>query len=105
MTEGKAKAANLQLTTKQAARLLNVSERSVYLARRVRLLRPDLEPRIMGGELSLNEAHCIATGKAKPTSWDRLASAWRNASDEDRERLAFVILRAQAKGAGDDLDP
>ena len=55
--------ANLQITVKQAAKAVNVSERSVYMAKAVLRLRPDLEAQIMAGEMSLNQAHQIATGK------------------------------------------
>jgi hypothetical protein len=77
---------------KQAAELMKVSERGIYMARKVLRLRPDLEPEIMAGRMSINEAHRLATAKAKPTSWDRLVKAWNSATDEDRERLVFLIL-------------
>jgi hypothetical protein len=59
--------ANLQsrLTVKQEAKLMNVSERLVYMAGKVLRLRPDLEPEIAAGRMSINEAHRIATGKPK----------------------------------------
>ena len=82
--------ANLQskgMTVKQAAAMLNISERTVYMARKVHRLRPDLAVKVLAGEMSLNEAHHIATGARKPTSWDRLVSAWNAATDEDRARL------------------
>jgi hypothetical protein len=56
------------------------SERMVYMARKVMSLRPDLEPEILAGKMSRNEAHRIATGKAKPTSWNRLVSVWNAAT-------------------------
>lgn len=88
--------ANLQsprLTVKDAARLMNVSERMVYVAGVVLRLRPDLAAKVEAGTMSMNEAHRIATGKAKATSWDRLVRAWNNASDDDRARLALLILK------------
>jgi hypothetical protein len=83
------KTANLQrrLTVKQAATIMNVSERLVYMVRAVRRLRPDLAAMVEAGTMTLNEAHRIATGKAKPTSWDRLVKAWNNATPEERARL------------------
>lgn len=85
------KPANLQLTIKDAARLMNVSERSVYTAKRIARLRPDLTAKVEAGEMSLRQADMIATGKAKPTSWDRLVTAWNNATDDDRGRLALLL--------------
>jgi hypothetical protein len=81
--------ANLQprLTVKQAAVMLNVSERLIYMAGKVQRLRPDLGDKVMAGEMSLNEAHRIAIGKRRATSWDRLLTAWNSATDEDRARL------------------
>jgi hypothetical protein len=55
--------ANLQFTVRQAARLMNVSERSVYMARKVQRLRPDLADAVIRGEISLNRAYLIATGR------------------------------------------
>jgi hypothetical protein len=76
-----------KVTTKQVTALMNVSERSVYTARKVMRLRPDLEPAIMAGRMSLNEALRVAEERVKPTSWDRLVKAWSAATDEDRARL------------------
>lgn len=81
--------ANLQrrLTVKERAALVNVSPRLISMADKVVRLRPDLEPQIMAGTMTVNQAHRIATGATKPTSWDRLVTAWNNASDDDRARL------------------
>lgn len=88
--------ANLQTpSVKQLATLMNVSERAIYMARKVGRLRPDLIAEIDAGKMSVNEAHRIATGKAKPTSWDRLVTAWNNASEDDQARLALAIFRAE----------
>lgn len=89
--------ANLQtgLTVKQAAKAMNVSERSVYMAMKIVRLRPDLEPLIAAGKLTLHKALKIAEGKdqeAKPTSYDRLLKAWNAATDEDRERLVLAAM-------------
>ncbi|MEX0319029.1 MAG: hypothetical protein AB3N21_13810 [Ruegeria sp.] len=88
--------ANLRprVTVKQAAELMNVSERSVYLARAVNRLRPDLATEIEAGRLSINEAHRIATGKSKPTCWDRLVKAWSAASPAEQKRF-YSMLRQQ----------
>lgn len=86
--------ANLQprMTVRQAATLMNVSERSIYMARAVHRLRPDLAMEIDAGRLSVAAAHRIATGKGKPTSWDRLVAAWNSATDDDRARLARLAM-------------
>jgi hypothetical protein len=88
--------ANLQKETiTEAAKRAGISERSFYMARRIRALRPDLAERCLKGEMSLNAALKIAEGKTAPTSWDRLLQAWRNATDEDRARLTMLILMAE----------
>jgi hypothetical protein len=90
--------ANLQtkaLTVKQAAALMNVSERTIYTARKVLRLRPDLARECEAGRMSLHEAHRIACCKPKATSWTRLVSAWNNATDDDRDLLVFKILKAE----------
>jgi len=92
------KPANLQLTVKDAGRLMNVSARSIYTAKRVARLRPDLVAKVEAGEMSMHEADMIATGKAKPT---RLVTAWNNATDDDRDRLALAILTADRSARKD----
>ena len=95
--------ANLQpvLTVKDAARLMNVSERLVYMARAVQRLRPDLADEVDAGRMSVAKAHRIATCKAKATSWDRLLTAWNNATDDDRDRLVFAIMKAEPRAQHD----
>jgi hypothetical protein len=85
--------ANLQrLTVKQAAQLLNVSERSIYSARRVvRLGRHDLVAKMQAGELTVHAALRIAENKPRPTTWDRLVRAWNNATDDDRGRFLLCV--------------
>jgi len=89
--------ANLQpaLTVKVRARIANVSERLIYMAMAVYRLRPDLADEVDAGRMSVAKAHRIATGKAKATSWDRLLTAWNNATDDDRGRLVFAIVQAE----------
>ena len=55
--------ANLQtkITVRQAAQIMNVSERNVYKMKQVLALHPDLEDRIWSGELSLHKAYLTAT--------------------------------------------
>jgi hypothetical protein len=67
------------------------------MAMKVRRLAPHLEDEIMAGRMSVNEADSLVTNKPKPASWDRLARAWNTATDDDRERLIFQILRGTAE--------
>jgi len=97
-TEGRV-TANLQteLTVKQAAELTGVSERMVYLARRLAGLGcPDLVQQCRDGTLSLNKALEIAEGRKPPTSWDRLVRVWNAATDDDRGRF-IIYVRALVK--------
>lgn len=84
---GRTMTADLQMTVAEASKIMGVSERLVYMARKISRLRPDLVPAIEAGELTLNKAMEMATGKGKPSSWDRLVKAWNAASDEERQRL------------------
>lgn len=97
------KSANLQapgLTIKQIATLMNVSERLIYMARTVRRLRPDLGDEITAGKMSVHAAWIIATGKTKPTSWDRLVAAWNNANESDKSR--FIVCLQPTGDTNDD---
>jgi hypothetical protein len=93
------------VTLKQAAQIMNVSERMVQKASVVMRLRPDLEPLLWNGQMSMDRAYRIARGlpeRTKPTSWDRLVQAWNAATDEDRERMMFKIMRQVALARADD---
>ena len=70
------------MTVKQAAELMNVSPRMVYMAREVNRLRPDLVPELEAGRMSMNQAWLIARGKQPPTKREKFIRAW-NALDED----------------------
>jgi hypothetical protein len=92
--------ANLQLTVKQVAELMNVSERTIYNAKRLlRHNRPDLVARVEAGTMSVSAALRIVEGKAKPTSWDRLVRTWNSATDDDRGRL-WLRLAHELEKAG-----
>lgn len=77
----------LALTVKDAARLMNVSERSVYMARRVLRARPDLADAIMRGELSLHAAAQIVGGAKAPDHFAALCRAWKGATEDEQARL------------------
>jgi hypothetical protein len=91
--------ANLQpgLTVKQAAQLMNVSERSIYKVRELqRTGRDDLCDAIMRGEMSIHAALKIA----KPEKYDRrpdtlkaLRRAWNAATEDERAWLLAEIGR------------
>jgi hypothetical protein len=82
-----------QMTVKQAAKLFKISERLIYMSRRLLLMgRPDLVAKVKAGEMSINAALREAEERAKPTSWDRLVTAWNNATDDDRGRLAMILM-------------
>ena len=84
--------ANLQtLTVKEAARLMNVSERSVFTARKIARLRPDLVPRIEAGEMSLNAAAQMLTNRPGPTAYEKLVKAWNAASEEDHVHFLVAV--------------
>ena len=73
--------ANLQtgLTVKQAARLMNVSERNVYNARKLRRSgRDDLVARVECGELSINAALKLAYPPASGTQAGRPGAAYES---------------------------
>ena len=86
--------ANLQsrMTIKQAAKLMNVSERGVYMA--IELLgtdRDDLITAVKRGEIKLHAALVVAKperyGKAK-NGLSALTRAWRSATEG--ERVTFL---------------
>jgi len=74
-------------TTKDKAKALGMSERQLYKVNLIERTRPDLIEKVIEGELSVHAAYLEARGVSKPTSWDRLVTAWSNATDEDRKRL------------------
>jgi hypothetical protein len=86
--------ANLHMTVAKAAALMNVSPRLVYMAKKVARFRPDLSDEIREGRMSLHEAYCLVTNRAKPTAYDRLVSAWNAASDDDHDRFLAELTSA-----------
>jgi hypothetical protein len=98
------------LTVKEAAKLMNVSERSVYLAAKVIRLRPDLAERIERGEMKINQAIRIIDGKtarppnreerhqkmaaeATPRRLDRLAAGRPQRMNDDTLPVSVVLRR------------
>jgi len=87
--------ANLQsLTVKQAARVMNVSERSVYDAGKlIATGRTDLIEKVERGEMRLNRALILAGVRAKPKKGNTLLNAWRKASESERnEFIDFLSM-------------
>lgn len=89
--------ANLQITVKEAARIMNVSERTVYMSRKIARLRPDLVPAIEAGALTLNAAMAQIDERPKQTSWERLVKAWNAATEDDRIRLISEATKGWSK--------
>ena len=86
--------ANLQtkITVPVAAKLMNVSERLIYMAMKVqRSGRQDLIYGIEKGEISVNKAVSMLENRPKPTSYDRLVKAWGACSEEEKARFLVVI--------------
>jgi hypothetical protein len=81
-----------KLTIKAAAKLMNVSERSVYYAyaRRIARERPDLIQACECGEMSLHAAIRIIDGPKPVDRYANLVKAWNAASDDDRRRLPIA---------------
>ena len=85
------------MTVKQAAQLMNVSERQVYLARElVATGREDLVDSLMAGRMSLPAALRIA----KPEKYDRrrnryhdLVRAWNSCTEDQRAAFVAQIMR------------
>lgn len=90
--------ANLQkVSVKQAAKMMNVSERMVYEAARLRRSgRVDLIQQVEAGELILHRALILAGLKREPDKLRALCNAWTRCSEG--ERAQFIdILKAATK--------
>ncbi len=86
--------ANLQteITVAEAAKIMNVSERTVYSARRIiNSGRQDLITALEKGKISINKAVSMLENKPKPTKYDRLVVAWKACSDEDQSRFFVAV--------------
>ena len=71
------------ITVKQAARVMNVSERLVYMARRIRHEAPDLAPAIEAGHLSLHAATRQLDARQGRTQ--TMQRVWHRATTAERE--------------------
>ncbi len=86
--------ANLQtkITVMEAAKLMNVSERSIYMASKVlRSGRQDLIDALEKGELSINKAVSMLENRPKLTKYDRLVKAWNICSEEEKSRFLVAV--------------
>ncbi|MBO9168342.1 hypothetical protein [Rhizobium sp. L245/93] len=83
-----------KMSVKHAALVMNISERSVYTAKKIACLRPDLVPKIESGELSLNAAMAMINPKPSASNYDKLVKAWNSASEHDRLKLIRALNSA-----------
>jgi len=73
-------------TIRETCKKAELSERSFYRSRRlVRHNRPDLNAKVMSGELSTYGALQIAEGRQPPTKREKLVAAWNACPNEDHE--------------------
>jgi hypothetical protein len=79
------------MTVRQEARERGVSERHLYMRRRLaRSGRDDLLAAVQRGEMTVHKALQIAEGKPL-TAYEKLAAAWNTCTDEDRARFLASI--------------
>jgi hypothetical protein len=89
------------LTVKQAAELMNVSERSVYLARKLmRSGRADIIAAVERGELSMHAALQQIEPPRQKSTLKPLVLAWNAATPSERQALLNAVERL---GVGADL--
>ena len=89
------------ISVKEAAQLMNVSERIVYMMRDVHKLRPDLADECAAGRMSANKAWLIAKGKKAPSKLEKLISGWNSADPETQnEFILFLSADLQSEGSG-----
>jgi transposase-like protein len=91
--------ANLQgwVTVREAARLMNVSERSIYMARQLlRSGRGDLVQAAERGEISLHAALQVIAPKRPKDGLAPLIRAWNSATET--ERLVFLLQISRLAG-------
>ena len=86
--------ANLQtgMTVKQAAKVMNVSERGIYNARRlIRTGRTDLIAAVDRGDMSVNKALVLAGGKQPASAYQRLIREWNACSEDEQVRFLVAV--------------
>ncbi len=86
--------ANLQteMTVKQAAKVMNVSERGIYNARRlIRTGRTDLIAAVDRGDMSVNKALVLAGEKQPASAYQRLIRAWNACSEDVQVRFLVAV--------------
>jgi hypothetical protein len=82
------------MTVKQGAALMSVSERMVYMCKRVMRMRPDLGDAMTRGELSAHAALKIATGRnSQPDRYDALIRAFNRCSADEKARFLVSLGR------------
>jgi hypothetical protein len=93
--------ANLQMTVRDAANLMNVSKRLVYRSRRVmRSGRLDLVDAFNRSDMTTHAALQIIDGpKPPPDRYAALVRAWNAACEDDRRRLLDAIAEATASAS------
>jgi hypothetical protein len=87
-----------QLTVREAAKLYEVSERLIYLTRKLlRSGRDDLVQAVERGEITIHRALQILAGPRPKDGLTPLIRAWNSATEA--ERSAFIRLLTGEKGA------
>jgi hypothetical protein len=74
---------------KQRAELAGCSERTLYMAKTVQRLRPDLSREVMAGTMTINRAYRLATKHTKPTKLQKFIKDWADLNED--ERAAFLV--------------
>lgn len=85
------------ITVKEAARMMGVSERSVYLVRELQhCSRPDLCERVKAGDLTILQALRIAKPEkyAKRDKVEQWVAAYRAWDPETRLRAIEALMRS-----------
>ncbi len=84
--------ANLQMTVGEAAKLMSVSERMIYSARRVqRSGRQDLIDAIELNEMTIHAALTHIDGVKQIDRYAALSRAWNAANEDERGRFLAAI--------------
>lgn len=81
------------LTPEQAAKVMGVSVRSIYLAAELQRCRPDLADRVMAGEITVRQGLRIAKPEkyGKRDKVDQWLAQFRAWDTRDRNRAVLAI--------------